>query len=128
MVETPSVHSRVYVGVSSNQEYAATAIPGFRLDFRGSVVALSERDGKLLWQTYTVPAGYTGGAVWSSNLAVDLERGAVYVDTGNNYSVPGSVAACQLAAKTSKQLEACLDPNDHIDSVLSLDVDTGAVK
>ena len=122
------VHGRIYVGVSSNQEYAATAIPGFQLDFRGSVVALNGRDGKLLWQTYTVPNGYTGGAVWSSNLAVDLGRGAVYVDTGNNYSVPSTVSTCQLAAKTNKQLEACLDPQDHIDSILSLDIDSGAVK
>ena len=122
------IHGRVYVGVSSNQEYAATAQPGFKVDFRGSVVALDEHDGKLLWQTYTVPAGYTGGAVWSSNLAVDLARGAVYVDTGNNYSVPSAVSACQLSATTNKQLEACLDPQDHIDSVLSLDIDSGAVK
>ena len=34
------VHGRVYVGVFSNQEYAATVVPGFQLDFRGSVVGL----------------------------------------------------------------------------------------
>ncbi len=122
------VHGRVYVGISSNQEFAATVVPGFQVDFRGSVVALNERDGKLLWQTYTVPSGYTGGAVWSSNLAVDPSRGAVYVDTGNNYSVPSAVSACQINAKTSRQLEACLDPQDHIDSVLSLDINNGAIK
>ena len=121
------VGGHVYVGVSSNQEYAATVVPGFQLSFRGSVVAVNAPDGKLLWQTYTVPTGYTGGAVWSSNLAVDLARGAVYVDTGNNYSVPSAVSACQGNAKTNQQLEACLDPRDHIDSVLSLDINSGAV-
>ena len=66
--------------------------------------------------------------MWSSNLAVDLGRGAVYVDTGNNYSVPGTVSTCQRATKTNKQLEARLDPQDHTDSILSLDIDSGAVK
>ena len=122
------VNGRVYVGVSSNQEYAATVVPHFQVDFRGSVVALNALDGKLLWQTYTVPSGYTGGAVWSSNLAVDARRQAIYVDTGNNYSVPGTVSSCQLSAKTDKQLEDCLDPNDHIDSVLALESNTGGVK
>ncbi len=122
------VHGRVYVGVASNQEYAATVVPGFQVSFRGSVVALDVHDGKLLWQTYTVPDGYTGGSVWASNLAVDARRQAVYVDTGNNYSVPASVAACQTNATTDQQQEACLDPNDHIDSILSLDSNTGAVK
>ncbi len=122
------VKGRVYVGVASDQEVGAVTTPGFKIDFRGSVAALDLIDGKIVWQTYTVPDGYTGGAVWSSNLAVDARRRAVYVDTGNNYSVPDAVASCQASATTSTQLGACLDPNDHIDSVLSLDIDTGAVR
>ncbi len=122
------VNGRIYVGVASDQEVGAVEIPGFKIDFRGSVAALNLTDGKIIWQTNTVPVGYTGGAVWSSNLAVDSRRRAVYVDTGNNYSVPKAVAACQLRAKTNAQLDACLDPNDHIDSVLSLDIDTGSIK
>jgi len=122
------VNGRLYVGVSSNQEYAATVVPGFKVDFRGSVAALDVSNGKLLWQAFTVPEGYTGGAVWASNLAIDVRRQAVYVDTGNNYSVPSSVAACQSAAKTNSELAACLAPEDYIDSVLSLDMNTGSVK
>ncbi len=122
------VDGRVYVGVASDQEVGAVEVPGFKIDFRGSVAALDLSDGKIVWQTYTVPAGFTGGAVWASNLAVDSSRRAIYVDTGNNYSVPAVVAACQQRAKTNAQLDACLDPADHIDSVLSLDLDTGAVK
>ena len=121
------VDGRVYVGVSSDQEVGAVTTPGFQIDFRGSVAALDLTSGRVVWQTYTVPAGYTGGAVWSSNLAVDRRRHAIYVDTGNNYSVPTAVAACQTAATTNAQLDACLDPGDHIDSVLSLDTHTGAV-
>ncbi len=122
------VDGRVYVGIASDQEVGAVEVPGFKIDFRGSVAALDLKDGKIVWQSYMVPAGYTGGAVWASNLAVDARRHAVYVDTGNNYSVPDAVSSCQLRATTNGQLDACLDPDDHIDSVLSLDIDTGAVK
>ena len=91
------------------------------------MVALDENTGQILWQRYVIPPGYTGGAVWESNMAVDLTRSAVYVTTGNNYSVPPEVATCQTAATTPAQTDACLSPDDHIDSVLSLNMDSGTV-
>ena len=118
----------IYVGVASGEETMASKIPNFVPSFRGSVVALSEATGKILWQTYTVPVGYTGGAVWASNLAVDTTRGTVYGVSGDNYTVPPSVAACQLKATTPTQLEACLSPDDHIDSVYALNAATGAFR
>ncbi len=122
------VNGVVYVGVSSQQETLATKDPNFVPTFRGSVVALDEKTGTMLWKTYDMPAGYTGGAVWESNLAVDTARNAVFVTTGNNYSVPASVAACQTAAGNDNvALDACLSPDDHVDSVLSLNMKSGAV-
>ncbi len=121
------IAGKVFLGVASDQESLASTVPGFVPDFRGSIVALDETTGKILWKTYTIPSGYTGGSVWESNIAADPARSALYVTTGNNYSVPASVAACQAAAKTSTAQDACLSPDDHIDSVLSLNVDTGAV-
>ncbi len=121
------VNGRIYVGVASNQEELASKTPHFVPTFRGSVVALDESTGKIIWQSYTVPTGYTGGSVWESNIAVDPARAAVYVTTGNNYSVPPSVAACQTAATTATQLDACLSPNDHVDSVVAMNMNTGAV-
>ncbi len=119
---------RVYLGVSSDQETLASKNPGFVPDFRGSVAALDLTDGHVIWQTYIVPQGYTGGSVWASNLAVDMARSTVYVPTGNNYSVPASVAACQTKATTPAQLDACLSPDDHIDSVMAVDMNTGAIR
>ena len=55
-----------------------------------------------------VPSGYTGAAVWGSNLAVDQGRGAVFAGTGENYSVPSAVVSCQAAAQTSGELDTCL--------------------
>ena len=122
------VGNRVYVGVASQQEGLAAAVPNFVPTFRGSVAVLDLNDGHVVWQTYTVPQDYTGGSVWGSNIAVDLARRAVFVSTGNNYSIPGSAAACQAAAGTPSQVDACLPASDHMDSILSLNMDTGAVK
>lgn len=122
------VGDRVYVGVSSSQEGLAL-VPGFKLTFRGSVAALDLRTGKRLWQTYMVPQGYTGGAVWGSNFAVDERRQSLFVTSGNNYSVPASVAACLSKAGTDATVKlACLDPTDYLDAMLSLDLNTGAIK
>ncbi len=78
----------VYEGVSSDEEVLATT-PGYRCcSFRGSVVALDAATGKLLWKTYTVPAGYSGGPVWGSTPAIDPEDNLVYVGTGDNYTAP----------------------------------------
>jgi polyvinyl alcohol dehydrogenase (cytochrome) len=72
---------------------------------RGSVVSLDETTGALKWKTYTVPPGFTGGAVWDTP-AIEPATGRVYVGTGNAYQAP--------AANTT-------------DSVLALDSTTGAV-
>jgi polyvinyl alcohol dehydrogenase (cytochrome) len=112
----------VYEGVSSDEEGLATR-PGYRCcTFRGSVVALDAATGKLLWKTYTVPAGYSGGPIWSSTPAIDPEGNLVYVSTGDNYSVPPGV--CTAPGETG-----CVSPaaDDHADSVMALDATTGAV-
>ena len=121
------VGDRVYVGVSSGQEGIAVSTRDYVPTFRGSVAALDANDGHILWQTFTVPPGFTGGAVWSSTVAVDPARHAVYLTSGNNYSVPGAVAACQIAATNPVELDACLPADDHIDSIVSLNSDSGAV-
>jgi polyvinyl alcohol dehydrogenase (cytochrome) len=113
----------VYEGVSSAEEVLATT-PGYKCcSFRGSVVALDAATGKLLWKTYTVPAGYSGGPVWGSTPAIDPEDNLVYVGTGNNYTAPPGV--CTVPGETG-----CAPPAaaDHADSILALDRTTGAVR
>lgn len=122
----------VYVGAASAEENAAAFIPGYDCCyFRGSFSALDARTGKVLWTTYMVPAGsptesrYSGGAVWGSTPALDLKTNTVYVTTGNNYSVPDSAKECQENGGSPSE---CLDPADHIDAVVALDMTTGAIK
>ncbi|MDE3166992.1 MAG: PQQ-binding-like beta-propeller repeat protein, partial [Acidobacteriota bacterium] len=124
----------VYAGVASTQEAIAT--PGFHYTGRGSVVALDASSGSIKWKTYTTPVGYSGAGVWGSNPVVDKARNTVYVGTGDNYQVPDPTApssqpsltysACMAVAGATA--DACQSPDNHVDSVLALDLTTGAVK
>jgi polyvinyl alcohol dehydrogenase (cytochrome) len=122
----------IVVGVSSNEEALADQ-PGYPCcTFRGSVVALDAGSGKVLWQTYTVPAnggktgGYSGGAVWQPP-AIDLTAGTIYAGTGNNYSAPKSVEDCQAQASVGHTM-SCFDPADLFDTELALDIHSGAIR
>jgi polyvinyl alcohol dehydrogenase (cytochrome) len=124
----------VYVGVSSNEEGLARD-PGYLCcTFRGSMVALDVVTGRILWKTYTVPDNnglanlYSGNAIWSPP-AIDPRRGSLYIGVGNNYTVPDAVLQCQQQAIDSGNQNAdCTAPDDHFNTVLALDLRTGAIK
>jgi polyvinyl alcohol dehydrogenase (cytochrome) len=120
----------LYTGVASVEEGVAAdpSYPCCRA--RGSVVAVSVaglKRGQILWKTYTIPPGYSGGGVWGSNFVIDKDRGSVYASTGNNYAHPTDPAyvACVAAGGTAA---ACTSPANHVDSILALDLKTGAIK
>lgn len=132
ITQSPVVYgNRVYVGVSSVEENFATDPSYACCTFRGSMMALDAQTGAILWKTYMVPdnggqpGGYSGGAIWGSTAVVDGRRGSLYITTGNNYDVPQSVKDCQAADPTSS---SCLAPDDHIDSFVALNLNTGAIK
>jgi len=125
---SPVIYDGVaYVGISSKGE-------GNDQDsFRGAVIALDAATGKLLWKTYMVPSNngggdsnkpgyYSGNAVWESTFAVEPRRGLLYIDTGNNYSVPAGV--CTTPKQTGCTLPAA---DDYVDSILALKLSNGAV-
>jgi polyvinyl alcohol dehydrogenase (cytochrome) len=101
---------------------------------RGSVVAVNLLNGSILWQTFTTPVGYSGAGVWGSGPVVDVLRGTLYAGTGNNYRAPDSTApsstagvtygACIAAGGTAA---SCNSPDNHEDSILALNLLTGAV-
>jgi polyvinyl alcohol dehydrogenase (cytochrome) len=123
----------VYVGVSSNEELLA-ANPAYPCcTFRGSMVALDVATGAVLWKTFTVPDNggatnaYSGNAIWAPP-AIDPDRGSLYIGTGNNYTVPDAVLQCQQAAIDSGTPNAnCAAADDLFDTVLALDLATGAI-
>jgi len=119
----------VYIGVSSSEETLA-ANPAYPCcSFRGSIVALDAKSGAILWKTFDMPDNggqtdqYSGGAVWQP-AAIDPKRGTLFIGTGNNYTVPADVVACQNANPTAN----CAAPDDFFDTALALDLKTGQVK
>ena len=105
----------LYVGMSSSEESFAADPNYVCCTFRGSVSAVDEKTGQVLWKTYTVPAGYTGASVWGSTPVVDPSRKLVYVTTGNNYTLPAGIDGSNLS------------PADYVDAILALDINTGKV-
>ncbi|MFQ6647729.1 hypothetical protein Gotur_021566 [Gossypium turneri] len=105
--------------------------------FRGSFAKLDVRSGKVLWQTFTLPdnfgqtGGYAGAAVWGSSPSIDRTRNHVYVGTGNLYSAPLRVRQCQEAENNQTVPTSpgkCVEPENHSDSILAFDLETGAIK
>ena len=119
----------VYIGISSSEETLATNPAYPCCSFRGSIVALDARNGAMLWKTFDMPDNggqtdqYSGGAVWQPP-AIDPKRGTLFIGTGNNYTVPADVVACQNATPTAN----CTAPNDFFDAALALDFRTGRIK
>ena len=119
----------VYVGVSSTEETLATNPAYPCCSFRGSIVALDEKSGAMLWKTFDMPdnggqtGGYSGGAIWQPPV-IDPKRGTLFVGTGNNYTAPADVEACQNATPTAN----CAAADDFFDTALALDVKTGQIK
>ena len=80
--------------------------------FRGSMVALRIRDGKLVWKSYmiadppkqtgktqrgTPQFGPSGAGIWSAP-TLDTKRGVMYVTTGDNYSSPTTATSDAIVA------------------------------
>jgi polyvinyl alcohol dehydrogenase (cytochrome) len=131
ITQSPVVHgSRVYVGVASLEELMSADPSYLCCTFRGSVVALDRTTGAIEWKTYTAPdnggvvGGYSGASVWGSTPVVDTRRGLLYVTSGNNYTVPASVALCVAGGGGL----GCNAPDNRFDSVIALDLKTGAVR
>lgn len=99
----PLLHDgRLYVPVSSIEEVVGSDPKYECCRFRGNLVALDAGNGRVLWKSFTVPSppkptrknplgtqlwGPSGASIWSSP-TLDLQRKAVYVTTGDNYSEP----------------------------------------
>jgi polyvinyl alcohol dehydrogenase (cytochrome) len=137
--------SRLVVGVSSSEEDMAKSNDYKCCSFRGSVVSLDARTGRLLWKYWTVPANPadtrcgvydntsetfagcmdSGVAVWNTP-AIDVARNTVYFGTGNNYTVTDAEFTCVKQAKAAGTSDAnCTGPDNHIESIIAVDLLTG---
>jgi polyvinyl alcohol dehydrogenase (cytochrome) len=109
---------RLYVPVSSSEEFAAANLDYPCCTSRGSVVALNASTGEQFWKAWVVPEepkptrknskgvqqyAPAGASVWNSP-TIDAKRHAIYFGTGDSETEP--------AAKTS-------------DAVMAVDMNTG---
>jgi polyvinyl alcohol dehydrogenase (cytochrome) len=123
----------VYIGVASREEAFAVDPSYPCCTFRGSMTAVNAATGQLVWKTFMTldnggaPGGYSGAAVWGSTPVVDQKRNSVYITTGNNYDVPQEVKDC-VANQDPTDPTPCDAPNNYIDAILALDLNTGAIK
>lgn len=93
---------RLFVPVSSIEEFTGADAKYECCKFRGSVSALDAATGKVVWKQYTIAEepkpvrknpqgvqlwGPSGASVWSSP-TVDLKAHRVYVTSGDSYSDP----------------------------------------
>jgi polyvinyl alcohol dehydrogenase (cytochrome) len=126
VTQSPVIYGgKVFVGTASRLEESwSRTHPGYIRTFRGSINAIDLLTGKVLEQTYMSPAptnptveGYTGTSVWGNTAVVDSKRNSLYIGTGDNYSIPATLTSSDP-----------LDPNDYVDSMVSLDLNTLKIK
>lgn len=108
---------RVYVPVSSSEEFSSSNLDYSCCTGRGSIVALDADTGAQVWKTYVVPTPLpvrknskgvqqyapSGGSIWNSP-TIDRKRGALYAGTGDGQTDPAP---------------------DTTDSIIALDLKTG---
>jgi polyvinyl alcohol dehydrogenase (cytochrome) len=113
----------IFTGIS------ASGASGPNATFRGAIVAVDARTGRLLWRTYSLPdngglpGGYSGATMFSPP-AVDVSAGLVYGTFGQPYTEPASVTACHAAH--GGFTESCELPGSYLKSVVAFDMKTGA--
>jgi polyvinyl alcohol dehydrogenase (cytochrome) len=117
----PKLHQgRLYVPVSSMEEGLGGSALYPCCSFRGSVVALDARTGHQIWKTYTITEpltsgrrnsfgtqllGPSGAAIWNSP-TLDAQGRALYVGTGDAYSLP--------VARTTDAIMALDSSDGHV--------------
>jgi polyvinyl alcohol dehydrogenase (cytochrome) len=121
---SPVVHGHtLLIATSSSGGGPARAI------FRGSMLALDVRTGRIIWQTFVLPdnggveGGFAGGA-FVNPPAIDVEHGLVLGAAGQLYTQPAAVTAC-LAADADGWDESCFPPGAYFNSVIAFDLRTG---
>lgn len=129
-----NLHRGYYIGTSSQEEGATVEQCCI---FRGSLAKLDARSGAILWKTFMLPDNngktgeYAGAAIWGSSPSVDVYRNHVYIATGNLYSAPLHIRQCQERQNNRTiptQPDECVEPENHSNSILALDLDSGKIR
>lgn len=146
---------KIFVPVSSSEEFTAAALDYPCCTNRGAVVALDADTGKRIWTAWVIPEpkptrknskgvqqyAPSGGSVWNSP-TVDPKRGAIYFGTGDGETEPApstTDAVLAVDMKTGRRLWSyqaqahdaflggCIGPQrtDNCPKTLGPDLDIG---
>ena len=107
---------RLYVPVSSHEEWLGSGMNYPCCSFSGALVSLDATTGKIVWKTQTIAEkakptrknsagtqlwGPAGAAIWGSP-ALDEKRGLIYVSTGDGYTAPTAPTTNSIMAMDLK--------------------------
>ena len=107
---------RLYVPVSSHEEWLGAGLNYPCCTFRGELDSLDAATGRILWKTVVIPEvpkptrrnskgvqlwGPAGAAIWGAP-AIDERRGLAYVSTGDGYTAPTAAATNSVMALSLK--------------------------
>jgi len=140
---SPTLYNGIlFVGAASSEE-AADALPGYTCcSFVGNFLAMTfdSSNGKfnVLWNVSMIPdieaaRGWSGAGVWGSQPSIDPSHGQVFIATGNTYSIPGVIVACQSATQDITAVveglvpDPCLPRDIWQEAVLAIDIEFGIV-
>jgi hypothetical protein len=86
------------------------------------------------WNITTVPvdkAGlgeWSGAGAWGSQPPIDIERRQVFFGTGILYAIPEAYQHCMNSTtQPPEPNKPCLPPDILQESIVSVDIDTGAI-
>lgn len=94
------------------------------------------KTGDILWKVPMLPDNrgqpghFSGVSVWGSSPSIDIDRRLVFIATGNAYTTPPAVDACEQKYRNQTNPpipDNCLPVDDHEESILAIALDDGTV-
>jgi outer membrane protein assembly factor BamB len=138
LTQSPTIYAgALFIGLSTTESGGPALLPNYTFSHHGIMHALTLRDNQLtrLWTTPMIPPGsnYSGASIWGSQPSIDATRSQVFIGTGQLFSVPPAIEACQtanknLSANTQHLVrEPCMPVDVYQTSILALDIATGEI-
>ncbi|KAF2855501.1 Quino protein alcohol dehydrogenase-like protein [Plenodomus tracheiphilus IPT5] len=139
LTQSPTLYqNRLFIGLSTTESGAPSLDPTYKFSHKSSMHAITLTNNQtltLLWTTPMIPpkTNTSGASIWGSQPSIDPLRNQLFIGTGQLFSLPPELAACQDANKNLTANiehlvhEPCLPLNTYQTSILALDIVTGGI-
>jgi hypothetical protein len=134
--------NKLFVGTASVEENLSLDPTYKCCSFVGNMAALSldksKKSFSVLWNVSMMSeaeatSGWSGVGLWGSQPSIDEVRRQVFIATGNTYSVPDIIIACQNASLNISAVtqalvsDPCLPRDVLQESIVAIDIDHGVI-